>query len=388
MEPADLSVHLVPLSQDRDMEAPQPVMLSPAARINRWLFATIFVVPVLVAGLYNFVIATPRYASEMSFVVRSLESSGERFSFLNMNKSATDQGNSDAIVAYIRSRQMLGDLDRDHFLSGIFAPGAVDIFSRFPTFLSGDTREDFFRHSQRYIDVDFNRGTNITRVEVQAFRPDDARNLAVKILSASEAMLNRLNERARDHLTQAAERQVRDAGRNLGLTLGRLTDARNALRIINPDMEAGAAIRLSSATQSALTNVNVELSQTLRIAPRSPLLPQLRARRAGLEAQLRAQGNAQAGSPDALSSRFRRYDELNAEREVAEKRLLAESLSLVSARAAVDRQKLYIERVADPNLPDKALYPKGLINLGITILVCGALYWIARTLLELFIDDE
>lgn len=388
MEPADLSVHLVPLSQGREMAALQPAVLSPAARINRWLFAMIFVVPVLAAALYNFVIATPRYAAEMSFVVRSLESSGQRFSFLNMNTSATDQGNSDAIVAYIRSRQMLGDLDSDHFLSGIFAPGRVDIFSRFPSFLSGDTREDFFRHSQHYIDVDFNRGTNITRVEVQAFKPDDARNLAVKILSASEAMLNRLNERARDHLTQTAERQVQDAGRNLGLILGRLTDARNALRIINPDMEAGAAIRLSSATQSALTNVNVELSQTLRVAPRSPLLPQLQARRAGLEAQLRAQANAQAGSPNALSSRFRRYDELNAEREIAEKRLLAASLSLVSARAAVDRQKLYIERIAEPNLPDKAQYPKGFINLGITIMVCGALYWIARTLLELFIDDE
>lgn len=388
MEPADLSVHLVPLSPKREMEAPQPAVLSPAARINRWLFATIFVVPVLVGALYNFLIATPRYASEMSFVVRSLDSSGERFSFLGISKDGADQVNSDAVVAYIRSRQMLGDLDRDHFLSSIFAPGTVDIFSRFPTFLSGDTREDFFRHSQHYIDVDFNRGTNITRVEVQAFKPDDARNLAVKILSASEAMLNRLNERARDHLTQAAERQVVDAGRNLGLILGKLTDARNALRIINPDMEAGAAIRLSSATQSALTNVNVELLQTLRVAPRSPLLPQLQARRAGLEAQLRAQANAQAGSPDALSSRFRRYDELNAEREIAEKRLLAASLSLVSARAAVDRQKLYIERIAEPNLPDKAQYPKGFINLGIIIVVCGALYWIARTLLELFIDDE
>ncbi|MGT2446641.1 hypothetical protein ACU4I5_31140 (plasmid) [Ensifer adhaerens] len=77
-------------------------------------------------------------------------------------------------------------MDRDEFLSGVFAQDGVDIFSRFPSLLAGGGNEDLFDHFQHYLDVEFDVGTGITTFEVQAFTPEQAQHLAQRLLEGAK----------------------------------------------------------------------------------------------------------------------------------------------------------------------------------------------------------
>jgi ABC-2 type transport system permease protein/capsular polysaccharide transport system permease protein len=167
-----------------------------------------------------------------------------------------------------------------------------------------------------------------------------------------------------------------------------MNEVRNRDRIIDPELDAGASIKLQSGTAAELAQIEVQLDQTLRVAPQSPLIGQLRARRSALESQLGRQIGATAGGSGSLADRFRAYEELAARRDIAEKQLMASSLQLISAQAGASRQQLYLEQIARPNLSDEARYPRRWLNLLMTILVSGCLLWIASSLAELVFDDE
>ena len=348
----------------------------------------VFLVVALGAALYNFVIATPRYSSEFSYVVRSLDSSHERFSILNVAATGGGSDNSEAIVSFVGSRDMLALIDRDGLITHVFAAKGIDVFSAFPSFVSGHSREDLYRHFQHYVRASFDQSTNITHVEVQAFSPGEAQAIALRVMQASEQMVNALNDRARASLVTSAEKEVDTANASLTSTLDQLNRTRNDLRLLEPKLEAGAAIKNSSGVASELARSNVELAQTMRVAPNSPAMGQLRARRAALEAELSRQIYASAGAPGSLAERTRPYEELNAKRDIAEKHLLAASLALASARASAGRTQLYVERISQPNLPDEPRYPRGWANLLITMALALGVLWIVRSLSELFLDHD
>jgi BexC/CtrB/KpsE family polysaccharide export inner-membrane protein len=356
--------------------------------VKAWILSVLFVLPVVAALLYNFVIATPRYVSQMAFVVRSIDSSRERISLSGISQSNITADNSEIIADYIKSRDLLHVIDKDQFVTRMFRGEKVDYFSAFPTALSGASREMFHRHFLGYIDVAFNRATNITHIEIQAFDPLAAQRIASRVLKASELKVNQLNSRIRSNLVQGAEREVALASANLADTLSRLAAVRNRNAVLEPKLQSGAAIKLASAAAAELSDAEVQLSQTMRAAPASPLIGQLLARRASLEKELARLTSAAAGGPNSLAARMRSYEALDAQREIAEKRLMAASLSLVRARDSAGRQQLYISRISEPSVPDEPLYPRAWVNLLLTALICGALAWIAVSLAEVVFDDD
>lgn len=357
-------------------------------RIRRTLVVAVLVVPLLAAIAYNFLVATPRYQSEFSFVVRSLDSPRDRFSLLSVAQPNVVADNSEVIIDYIHSRDALAAINRDGLVSRVFARAGLDTFSAFPSLVNGRGGDEFHRHFQRYLHADFDRASNITHVAVQSFTAADARQIGQRLMIAAEAKVNALNGRIRQNLVTNAAQDVADAGKNVTTALARLSAVRNANAVIEPKLQGGAAIGLASRTAGELAGANVQLSQLQRAAPNSPLLGQARVRRAALGAQLRAQERATAGPPGSLAARLREYELADAERDIAEKRMATASLRLVRARENAGRLQLYVERIATPNLADEALFPRAWRNVLITLLVCGALAWIAMSLAEIVFGDD
>ena len=373
---------------DHDEDDAPPSAWTRLRRIRLVMIVVLFALPVAGAVLYNFVIATPRFVSEFSFVVRSLDSPRDRFSVLNITQPSAGADNAEAVVNFIDSRDLLGAINRDGLVDRIFAAPGLDPLAAFPSLLRGTTQEDRFRQFSRYVNAKFNRATNITQVEVQAFTPREALVVAQRILETSEAKVNQLNRRARRNLVAGAEQDVLDGSTNLAQVLQRLEQVRSRSRVLEPRLEAGASIKVSSATAAQLAAIQVQLAQTLRVAPGSPLIGQLRARRDSLAGELARQGGAAAGTKGSLAERMRGYEALDAERDVAEKRLAAASLALVSARGSADRQQLYIERISQPNLSDEAYYPRAWHNLLLTVLISAGIAWIAVSLCEVVFGDD
>jgi BexC/CtrB/KpsE family polysaccharide export inner-membrane protein len=381
---------LVRLDERPSPDTPADETGRPLRRLRRWLVWLVFVVPVTVAVFYNFVIATPRYASEIAFVVRSSETPHDRLSIVSLGQGGGigTSDDSEAVVAYLKSRDVLGSVNRDGLVTRTFARRGLDPVAAFPSLLAGTSDEDFYRHFQAYVHSDFDRATDIIHVQVQSFAAADAQEIARRLLGASEAMVNRLNRRAQTNMVGGAERDVAQASDQLKRVLAEMNDVRNRNHIIEPELDTGASVKLQSGTAAELAQIEVQLDQTLRVAPRSPLIGQLRARRSALESQLDRQIGATAGGSGSLADRLRGYEELAARRDIAEKQLMGASLQLISAHDSASRQQLYLEEISRPNLSDEARYPRRWLNLLLTLLVSGGLLWIALSLAELVFDDE
>lgn len=359
----------------------------PGRKRDLWLLAILAAV-LLGTGLYNFVIASPRYVSEMTFVLRTPAGSKERLTFLNFGGGGTGADDSHAIVEFMHSRDLIEEINQDGMVARVFSAPGVDMFSAFPSLLAGNGRDDFYRHVQNYLSAEYDTETAITHVSTEAFNARDAKELAQRIKAAAENKVNQLNSRARGALVETAQAEVDAANSELAGLHRQLTRVQQRYGVIEPELEAGAAIELSTETARELDRVNIELAQAIRAAPNSPKVAELRNRRVALEAGLRGQRQRTAGGNASLAQRLQPYLELAVQRDVAEQRLLAATLVLASLRNSSKEEHIYIEWIAQPGLPDEPLLPKGWWNLFLTFLIASGALWIVRSLSELVIAND
>ena len=371
-----------------EAHGPEVVQISSAARKRELVLLAMLVAVTLAAALYNFVIATPRYVSDMSFVLRTPAGSKERLTFLNFGGGGTGADDSHAIVAFIESRDLVETINKDGKLAAVFAAPAVDIFSAFPSVLAGSGRDEFYRHAQKYLKAEYDTETAITHVAVQAFSAEDANALAQRIKAASESKVNDLNRRARGALVETAQSEVDAVSARLMTLHQSLTEAQQRYGIIEPKLEAGAAIGLSAATARELDRINIELATTIRAAPESPKVDELRNRRKSLEAGLRVQRQRTAGGDASLAQRLEPYMALAVQRDIAEQHLLAATLALATARNSSTQEHIYIEWIAQPSMPDEPLRPRAWWNVFLTFLIAAGSLWIVRSLSDLVLADD
>lgn len=254
--------------------------------------------------------------------------------------------------------------------------------------LAGSGRDEFYRHAQKYLRAEYDTETAITHVAVEAFRAEDANALAQRIKAASESKVNDLNRRARGALVETAQSEVDAISAQLTTLHRGLTDAQQRYGIIDPKLEAGAAIGLSAATARELDRINIELATTIRAAPDSPKVDELRNRRKSLEAGLRAQRQRTAGGDASLAQRLEPYLTLAVQRDIAEQHLLAATLALATARNSSTQEHIYIEWIAQPSMPDEPLRPRAWWNVFLTFLIAAGSLWIVRSLSELVLADD
>jgi capsular polysaccharide transport system permease protein len=79
-----------------------------------------------------------------------------------------------------------------------------------------------------------------------------------------------------------------------------------------------------------------------------------------------------------MAPRIAEYERLMLEREFAERTFVSALNSLEAARVDAQRQRLYLERISSPNVPDYAAYPYRLIFILGTLLLSGTAYHIVR----------
>jgi capsular polysaccharide transport system permease protein len=82
---------------------------------------------------------------------------------------------------------------------------------------------------------------------------------------------------------------------------------------------------------------------------------------------------------DVASTNFvAQFQQLNLQRDTAEKQLGSAIAALEQARVDAQRKRLYIERVVQPNLPDYPLEPKRIFGILATLIVCLVIWGIVK----------
>ena len=354
------------------------------------LFVGLVVAPVAIASVYFGLIASNIYVSEARFLVRSATHSdltGLAALVQNQGLSrAADE--THAVNEYFRSRDSLQILLKQHQLADLLSRPEADFINRFPNFHSKNTQESLYRHFRSMITAEVEGSTGLSRLEVQAFRPEDAQRIASALLASAEAMINRLNERANRDALRYANEMLDAAAHKVTEIEAQITEYRQRERLIDVSQETTAAMEAVGRLAIELAQSRAALDQQIRLAPSAPSIGPLRERISALDKQVDSFRAKIVGTDSSIASKMQEYELLLLRRELAAKGLGLAMLNVEKARQNAQLQHLYLQTIAQPNTPDEALYPKRLFWIFIVTGVSLILFWTVLSIYRLVMEHQ
>ena len=343
--------------------------------VSRVFLATA-VVPTVLAVVYFGLLASDVYTSESQFVVRSPErqSSSPLGVFLRGAGFSRAQDDSYTVQDYVLSRDALGVLRDQLKLDKAYASTGVDFVSRFAGLDTDNSFEALHRYYQKMVKVQTDSTSSITSLSVKAFTAQDAVNANRLLLEQSEALVNRLNERGRQDMIKFAKNEVAQAeSKAKGAALA-LSVYRNQQGVVDPERQATVQLQQVAKLQDELIATTTQLAQLKTFTPQNPQIPSLQNRAKTLESEIAKENTKVTGGQKSLSNKAADFQRLALESDFANKQLASTLASLESARNEAQRQQVYLERVAQPSLPDVAQEPRRLRSI-FTIFALGLVAW-------------
>jgi capsular polysaccharide transport system permease protein len=346
--------------------------------LNLWFWAIVGL-PTLVAGVYFFGIAANLYLSEAQFIVRSPKHAPVTTIGALLQTTGLSQGQDDtaAVEDFIMSRDAVKKLELHDNLRAVFNRPEGDFVMRFPGILGRSDFEALYWRYGHFVSVETDSETGVTTLKVKAFRAADAQRIAAALLHYSEALVNQLNERARRDTLATARREVEREEARITHIQDQLTAYRVRERIIDPKTASAGLLGLIAQMMTAQTNARAQLAELLKDSPASPQIPLVKNRIESLD-QLISEDRAKlAGRSNSVVASLTQYERLTMQRLLAEKTLASAFASLEAARLEAQRQQLYVEEIAQPNLADYPLYPKRVLSFAMVFVSCFLVYGLA-----------
>jgi capsular polysaccharide transport system permease protein len=327
---------------------------------RRWFFL-IVVLPTVLVGLYLYLYAADQYESEAHFLVQSADKtqipSAGASALSMLTGVGSGQNEAMSVADYLTSHDAVAKLRQEDRLVERFQRPGVDLLSRL--FGTNPTPERVLRYYQRQVKVKFDTESGITTIKVHSFTPQDSYDIAQKLLQIGEQRVNELNARRYTDEIANARRVLDEAEAALTANDAAMTAFRHKSGDIDPQATGAAQLGLVSGLSSQLAAARAQL-QTMAgvISPSSPQYQALAAHINSLQAQVDAQSGKLTGRADSITNDVSEYQALMLRRDFLNKRYEAAAASLEKAREQALQQELYLQRVVNPNMPVKALFPE------------------------------
>ncbi len=397
---------LVPLRARQVEIEPEPQAATfPATRRRFPLvlisFIACVVIPAVAAQIYFVFIATDQYIAEARAVVRSAEQeSAVQSAMMQSGSTSASPGatsalslstlgaNAYVVTNYIRSRAVLDDLSKTMDLRAIFRRPEADFWAR----LDRDaTIEELVDYWKKMVTTYVDGPSGIVTVKIRAFRPDDALALTRAVLKLSERLVNEMSERARRDAIQFAEREVQRADGRVRAVLADLRRYRDDEGLIDPIKTADETAKLLMQ----LLAEKIRLENDLFVASRSltmnaPSVQNLTARIEIIDVQItRLKEKLTGETPEIrnVAAKLARFEELEVQRQFAERLYTMAQDGLERARMTAERQAMYLTVFVPPSLPEESLYPR---RIAFSILAPLALFvvWSIVALIWASVEDH
>jgi len=344
-----------------------------------WRFLLIVAAPTMLVAIYYLFIAAPLYVSTAEYVIHTKDAdaatAGIGSMLSSVGLSASDQQvEAYEVQDYILSRNMTENLARTAGLRDILGRPEGDIGFKYPWPFFKDNIENLYQAYQRFVTVSYDLQTGISTLTVVAFRPADSQRLAASLLSRSEDWINVVNQRSLDDAVAQSQRQVDDAEAQVVAAQTALTTYRSGSRLIDPDKSADSDLQVIQQLQTQEATLKAQRAALAESAPQSPQLAVLDKQIAAFAAQAQAEQTRTAGQASSLAPEVARFEKLTLDRDLANKNMGLALEGLEAARLDARRQQLFLDRIVNPTLPDKAIEPQRFYLIFLTFVACLAAY--------------
>jgi capsular polysaccharide transport system permease protein len=334
-------------------------------RMHVLSFALLVVLPVLCAYIYYGLIAAGKYSVEFRFSVRSaMELVADEDNIALMikgGKSGTHESGALPYMAadYLRSRNVVRELDRDGWLRSLFSRDQADWLSRFDTSKSDD---DLWHYWREMISVSVDRVSGLVLVRVLAFTPEDALALARAASVSAEKMIDSVAMRERQDATFSAEQELESASLRYSAALSAMRDVRNQEGTVDPKQT------IKSSAETLLGVMREKLSLERDHDANRTVLSDDAPQQKVLSDQIRALGSKVASLTGALTSQRKnaktaaqsiaQFERQELEIRFSKTLLEVAQASYEHARQESERQHVYFALFVEPKKPEIAEYPR------------------------------
>ena len=342
---------------------------------NKILWLTV-IVPTILACIYYGVIASDVYISESRFVVRSPQRQTQTGlgALLQSTGFSRSQDDTYSVHDFVMSRDALKELDEQLGVRRAFSSKDADFINRFPGLDWDDSFESFYKYYQKRVGVDYDTASSISILTVRAFTAEDAKRINDLLLKMGERLVNNLNDRSRQDLIKFATQEVTTAKTNATAAALALSSFRTAQTIFDPDRQSAIQLQGVAKLQEELFATEAQLNQIRQVSPKNPQVASLANRVSSLRNTIANETSKVAGGGTSLTSKSANFERLVLEKSFADKQFASTLASLESARSEAERKQLYLERLVQPNLPDKALEPRRIRSIFMVFAV-GLIAW-------------
>lgn len=368
-------------------------MLAFLSRYGKMLSYLVFVVaPSLGAAIFLYGYAADQYSSRVAFAVRTLEAAPTP-GLLGAITQASSPAQLDAAVLYdfLRSQKVIERIEQKLSLAEIYNRPEADGVFRLG---EGSKVEDRTSYWTFMNSINFDTTSFAIEVEIRAFRPEDARALAVAVSEESEALVNKLSEDARRDAVRFAEADVVESQEQLRQLRLALSEFRNTSQDIDPNANAQLQIQLVASLEQSMAAAETQMkAMRTYLGEDAPSVRVLQRQIDSLNDQINRERAKLAGAETVvageltLEQRVSRFEELKVNLEFAANLYTAALEALSQAEAEARRSQRFLAVHIEPTLAEKPLYPRRLL-LTLATFVCLSMLWLIVRLIALSIASR
>lgn len=338
--------------------------------VRHW-FLLLVVLPTLLVGAYYALIAADIYESEARFLVRNRTATAPSLAaemgggasplagFFPTSRTGTEEAR--AVSAFIDSHAAVAALRRNIDLVELWRRPEADLIARLR--YEAPEAERLLRYYRQRVRIVTDPDTGVLVLRAQAFRPEDARLLTQDLLRLSEELVNTLSQRSINDTVRVAEREMARAEARVVAAREALIAFREREQALDPSRTAVGAVEIIARLEAQLTQARADLQERRSfMRPDNPQIQLLQNRIEALQAQIATERSRGTRGGEALTQQMAGFERLELERQLADRQLASATVAIEAARVEAVRQQTFVVRVAEPNLPERATFPKGEFN--------------------------
>jgi capsular polysaccharide transport system permease protein len=341
----------------------------------RLWFALLVLLPTLLTAGYYVFVAADIYESEARFLVRNrgsggsggggnpLDALGGRVaplaSAIGGARPAMEE--SRAVTAWATSHAAVTAMQREMDLVEIWRRDEADPIAML--WWEQPQLEWLLWYFRRRVMITLDAETGVMQLRVHAFRPDDAQAMAREVLRLAEDLVNTFSARSIADTLRAAQEDVNKAERRVIAAREAVIAFREREQAFDPASSATGAVATITQLSALLAQTRTEFEERRRfMRPDNPQLQVLANRVAALQQQIATERARVTRGDEALTQQVAGFERLELERLLADRELSSATTSLEQARSDALRQQVFVMRVAEPQRPEYALYPRATFN--------------------------
>jgi capsular polysaccharide transport system permease protein len=348
------------------------------------------IIPTSIATIYYGAIASDVYISESRFVVRSPQRQMQTGlgALLQGTGFSRSQDDTYSVHDFVLSRDALTELDKKLNIKEAYSSRQIDFINRFPGLDFWDASfEAFHRYYRKHVAIEYDTVSSITTLKVRAYTADESKKINDLLLNMGERLVNNLNDRSRQDLIKTAEQEVAVAEEKIKNAATGLSSFRSNQSVVDPDRQSSLQLQGVAKLQEERIALEAQLAQLLKVSPSNPQIPSIRSRLDSVQKSISAETAKVVGKSGSLTSKSAAFERLALDKGFAERQLAAAMVALEAARSEALRKQLYLERLVQPNLPDKSVEPRRFRSI-LTIFIFGLIAWGVLSLLVASVKEH